>query len=274
VPATTTTTTTATTTTDAEVLARLRDFGRRLTRGASERSQLHPFGEAFFTDALRRMWVLNELRVDADAQAAELAASLDELYAHVRHRRATIEVEALATRLAPAFAAAGWQVQRNVLMVLRRERDRPPVAGLAREAGEDELRAVEAQTIVEHGDRDPELVAELLAGRAAFADAGRARYFVGAVDGVDACHATLYSDGVVAQVEDVGTIERFRGRGLARAVCCAAIDAALAAGHEIVFIAADDEDWPKELYGRLGFDTIGRESSFTWPGPAPPVRPS
>jgi len=273
VPATTTTT--ATTTTDAEVLARLRDFGRRLTRGASERSQPHPFGEAFFTDALRRMWVLNELRVEADVQAAtELAAALDELYAHVTHRRAAIEVETVATRLAPAFAAAGWHVQRDVLMVLRRERDRPPVAGLAREAGADELRAVEAQTIVEHGDRDPDLVAELLAGRAAFAEVGRARYFVGAVDGVDACHATLYSDGVLAQVEDVGTIERFRGRGLARAVCCAAIDAALAAGHEIVFIAADDDDWPKELYGRLGFDTIGRESSFTWPGPAPPVRPS
>jgi GNAT superfamily N-acetyltransferase len=221
------------------------------------------------------MWVLNELRVDADdVQAGELAAALDELYMHVTHRRAAIEVEDIAQRLAPAFAAAGWQVQRDVLMVLRRERDRPAVAGLAREASEAELRPVEAQTMVEQGDRDPELVAELLDGRAAFGHAGRARYFLGSVDGVDACHATLYSDGVFAQVEDVGTIERFRGRGLARAVCCAAIDAALAAGHEQVFIAADDDDWPKELYGRLGFDTIGRESSFTWPGPAPPVHPS
>jgi ribosomal protein S18 acetylase RimI-like enzyme len=220
------------------------------------------------------MWVLNELRVDTDVQAGDLAAALDDLYGHVTHRRAAIEVEDVAQRLAPSFAAAGWQVQRNVLMVLRRERDRPPPAGLAREVGEDELRAVEAQTIVEHGDRDPDLVAELLDGRAAFAHAGRGRYFVGAIDGVDACHATLYSDGVIAQVEDVGTLERFRGRGLARAVCCAAIDAALAADHEVVFIAADDEDWPKELYERLGFDTVGREASFTWPGPAPPVHPS
>lgn len=220
------------------------------------------------------MWVLNELRVDAEVQAGELAAALDELYAHVTHRRAAIEVEAVASRLAPAFAAAGWQVQRDVLMVLRRERDRPPLPGLAREAAQDELRAVEAQTIVEHGDRDPELVAELLDGRAAFARAGRARFFIGAVDGVDACHATLYSDGAVAQVEDVATVKRSRGRGLARAVCCAAIEAALAADHEIVFITADDDDWPKELYKRLGFDTIGREASFTWPGPAPPVHPS
>jgi ribosomal protein S18 acetylase RimI-like enzyme len=221
------------------------------------------------------MWVLNELRVDADAvEAAALAAALDELYSHVAHRRAAIEVEDVAQRLAPAFAAAGWHVQRDVLMVLRRGRDRPPVPGLAREASDAELHAVEAQTMVEQGDRDPDLVAELLNGRAAFGRAGRARYFVGAVDGVDACHATLYSDGVLAQVEDVGTLERYRGRGLARAVCCAAIDAALAAGHEHVFIAADDDDWPKELYGRLGFDTIGRESSFTWPGPASPVHPS
>jgi hypothetical protein len=219
------------------------------------------------------MWVLNELLVDTDVEAADLMAALDELYAHVAHRRAAIERDAVAARLAPAFAAAGWQVQRNVLMLLRRERDRAAAPGLAREVGGAELRAVEAQTIAEHGDRDPELIEELLDGRAAFARAGGGRYFVGAVDGVDACHATLYSDGVIAQVEDVGTITAFRGRGLARAVCCAAIDAAVEARHEMVFIAADDEDWPKELYARLGFDEIGREWSFTRPTAAA-ARPS
>ena len=29
-------------------------------------------------------------------------------------------------------------------------------------------------------------------------------------------------------------------------------------GTELVFIVADDDDWPKDLYGRLGFEPIGR----------------
>ena len=43
-----------------------------------------------------------------------------------------------------------------------------------------------------------------------------ARFFVAASDGVDAAVTTLYSDGVVAQVEDVGTLRDYRRRGLAR----------------------------------------------------------
>ena len=111
---------------------------------------------------------------------------------------------------------------------------------------------------------------QLLQSRSACGRAGRARYFVGAADGVDGCHATLYSDGVIAQVEDIGTITALRGRGLARAVCCAAVDAALEAGHELIFVVADDEDWPKDLYGKLGFDPVGK----AWNCTRPPAHPS
>jgi predicted N-acetyltransferase YhbS len=62
-----------------------------------------------------------------------------------------------------------------------------------------------------------------------------------------------------------------RRRGLARAACSAALDAAIAAGHELVFIVADDEDWPKELYAKLGFDVVGRPWAFTRPGPEHPA---
>ena len=82
---------------------------------------------------------------------------------------------------------------------------------------------------------------------------------------------TLYSDGTTAQVEDVATLRDYRGRGLARAAVSAAIDAAVDMGHRFVFIVADDDDWPKDLYGRLGFDPIGRAWSFTRPGPEHPA---
>jgi ribosomal protein S18 acetylase RimI-like enzyme len=217
------------------------------------------------------VWVLNQLSVDAPTDADALIGALDELYSHLPHRRAFVEDPEAGERLAPRLRDVGWLVEREVFMVARRERDRPAQAGLAREVDEATIRAVEAQTIAEQPHGEPAVVEQLLASRAAFGRAGRARYFVAASDGVDGCHATLYSDGVVAQIEDVGTLKSLRRRGLARAACSAALDAAVAAGHELVFIVADDEDWPKELYGKLGFDVVGRPWAFTRPGPEHPA---
>ena len=50
-------------------------------------------------------------------------------------------------------------------------------------------------------------------------------------------------------------------------MCTPAVEAALDTGHELVFIVADDEDWPKDLYERLGFGPVGRPWCFTRPGP-------
>ncbi len=36
-------------------------------------------------------------------------------------------------------------------------------------------------------------------------------------------------------------------------------------GAEIIFLIADDADWPKELYAKLGFDPVGRFWQFTKP---------
>ncbi|MEN3279168.1 MAG: hypothetical protein V7607_308 [Solirubrobacteraceae bacterium] len=215
------------------------------------------------------MWVLNQLSVDAPTDADALIGALDELYSHLPHRRAFVEGPEVGERLAPRLRDAGWLVERDVFMVLRRERDRPAQPGLAREVDEATIRAVEAQTIAEQPYGEPAVVEQLLASRAAFGRAGRARYFVAASEGVDGCHTTLYSDGVVAQIEDVGTLQPLRRRGLARAACSAALDAAV--GHDLVFIVADDEDWPKELYAKLGFDVVGRPWAFTHPGPEHPA---
>ena len=72
----------------------------------------------------------------------------------------------------------------------------------------------------------------------------------------------LYSDGRTAQVEDVATSPDHRGKGLASAVVLRAVEEALASGHTFVFLIANDENGPKELYGRLGFETIGHTWSF------------
>jgi predicted GNAT family acetyltransferase len=157
-------------------------------------------------------------------------------------------------------------------MALRRPRDRGPIAGLAAEVDVERHKLAEAAGIREEPyGRDEEVVRQLVGMRVALAEAvPAARFFVGRADGVDAAVTTLYSDGVTAQVEDVATLRAYRRRGLARATVSAAVDAALEMGHRFVFIVADDDDWPKDLYGRLGFDPIGHTWAFTRPGPEHP----
>jgi GNAT superfamily N-acetyltransferase len=218
--------------------------------------------------------VLNTLYVDAEVDADQLVAALEELYGGAYlHRRAFVERDDEGARLAQRLSPRGWLTERDLYMALRRPRDRPAAPGLAREVDAATHRAAEAATIREEPyGRDEDVVRQLVGMRAALADAApAARFFVGTADGVDAAVTTLYSDGATAQVEDVATLRDYRRRGLARAAVSLAIDAALDMGHRFVFIIADEDDWPKELYGRLGFDPIGRAWSFTRPGPEHPA---
>ena len=64
-------------------------------------------------------------------------------------------------------------------------------------------------------------------------------------------------DGV-AELDNVHTLKTYRGRGIARAVVGHAIRQAGDAGADLVFLIADDADWPKDLYAKLGFDPEGR----------------
>jgi ribosomal protein S18 acetylase RimI-like enzyme len=254
-----------TTPTDAADLARALAFGRRHLRGAAERAIVHPFGEAFVDTRLPRAHVLNALHVDAEIDPDQLVAALDDLYAGYGHRRASVEAAGTGARLEAELRRRRWQVERNVVMVLRRPRDRDGDRALAREVDAATHRAADAATLRgEPFGRDEEVVRQLVDMRVQFAAAvAVTRWFVGAADGVDAAVTTLFSDGRVAQIEDVVTQREYRRRGLARAVLTLALDAAIAMGHELVFLVADADDWPRDLYGRLGFDPVGETWGFT-----------
>jgi ribosomal protein S18 acetylase RimI-like enzyme len=72
----------------------------------------------------------------------------------------------------------------------------------------------------------------------------------------------LRTEGNVAQIEDVYTVPEARGRGHARALVTHAVAVAKADAPELIFIMADDDDWPKELYARIGFERTGRLLQF------------
>ena len=241
------------------------DFERGYSERAAARAASHPLGVTLRDDAVPRAHMLNLLRVTVhEATPTELTAALDALQGHLLHRAAYVEHDALGHALAAPLREQGFVVERHLYMTLRRGRDRDAGQGLAEEVDEATHAAVETTTTRErpHGG-DVEVVRQLAWARAALRAAVATRSFVGSTDGVRAATATLLSRGAVAQLEDVATLTAHRRRGLARAVCSAAVDAALAAGSALVFVVANDDDWPKELYGKLGFEAAGASWAVT-----------
>ena len=237
---------------------------RGLLAAAAGRAEPHPLGVLVFDAARPRVWVHNQLHVTGPAgDIDDLIEVLDEHYGRLAHRRVILEDEVEGERLAGGFRDRGWQVEAHVYMALREPRDREPDAALAAEIGAGAHQAIERLTLGEAAfAHDPEVVEQLISARTAHrAACDEARCIGGYAGGEPAGTTVLYRVGDVAQVEDVGTLTAFRGRGVARAMVSLAVD--LAGGADLTWLAADDDDWPKELYAKLGFRPIGRIWVFT-----------
>jgi ribosomal protein S18 acetylase RimI-like enzyme len=73
------------------------------------------------------------------------------------------------------------------------------------------------------------------------------------------CNIWLDDGNAVALLEPVGTAERYRRRGMARAVCLAAMKAAAEAGADTaIVLSASENPASTDLYRRLGFEELGR----------------
>ena len=69
-------------------------------------------------------------------------------------------------------------------------------------------------------------------------------------------------DGV-GQVEDLFTLQKFRKRGIARALIHHCVAGARAKGAGPVIIAADPKDTPKRIYAGMGFRPMAVQSHYT-----------
>jgi ribosomal protein S18 acetylase RimI-like enzyme len=131
----------------------------------------------------------------------------------------------------------------------------------------EELEASDLNDVWAEGTRsspygvDEEVVRQLVEQKHLLAAAG-ARFFAARVDGRIASHCDLYSDGSTGQIEAVMTLEAFRNRGLARAVVTKALEESRAAGDDLTFLLADGDDWPRDLYDKLGFYEVGSVYEF------------
>ncbi len=237
--------------------------------GARCAERIVPFrsGRAYFNDTFPRVWDMNYLLVDRGkpVDPGELAAEAELLHTDAghAHRRIVVPDEAVGASLEPFFRRIGWRIDRFAIMVYRGGGERRANTSEVDEVTmEDLFQLREELARAEPWATDDEVVREVLDAAALYRTAGNARYFAFHVEGAPVSAAELYSDGRVAQVENVATLPAHRGRGRASAVVLRAAEEAEATGHDLVFLVTDAGDGPKELYTRLGFETAGRMWSF------------
>jgi GNAT superfamily N-acetyltransferase len=196
---------------------------------------------------------LNCLRLEhGQPRAGDLLASAEELLGDLDHRKIEVEDEALGEQLRPAFHAAGYRSARLVWMVLAGGPDAP--RGDFEEVGFADLRDLRAEWA---NDFTPEEIAAFQPVEEEVAERLGCRTFVARVDGRPA--AFVHFSMAAREIRLVYTSPAARGRGLARALVGAA---ARAIGDHVVLVA-DDEDTPKRLYQRIGFEPAWTMWEFT-----------
>jgi GNAT superfamily N-acetyltransferase len=255
---------------------RAQAFERDLHERCANRKYDHRWGTAFFNDEVPMFYELNFLLVEGehpDISAEGLAEEAERVMSATRclHRKVVVYDETEGEKLAPDFETMGWDVDRLLFMVYRREPDSWVQLDAAVELNEEAHEAAkDTFNRREPYVTDEETARQLLLGAHIISKAANKRAFGAWSGGVIASICELYSDGSVAQIEDVATLREFRNKGLGRAVVLRALRTALDSSHDEVFLIADAEDWPKDLYKKLGFDTAGTYWHFVKRPPGHP----
>lgn len=195
-------------------------------------------------------WDYNLVRVedDADIGAGELVAFADEALAGLAHRRVGFEVVPAGERVRAGMEALGWKVTRLVWML--HDGSTPTATGLdVEQVAYDVVRHLRVAwhhedfpgvDFTDHFDHEREVAMQRNAQVFAAFEQDRPVGF-----------AQLEREGGGAEITSVFVHPDQRGRGLGTGITKAAI----AAAGEVsdLWIVADDDDRPKELYARLGF---------------------
>jgi RimJ/RimL family protein N-acetyltransferase/predicted GNAT family acetyltransferase len=252
------------------LIERIHAFRAALQDAVAEQRIPATHGVGLFAPSVREVYDMNYVRADEPAPADELIADAERLMEDYFHKR--VILERADARTATGFRALGWTVVPHLIMALTREPDRLVDTSMVREVSFEELMRARREVTVGEPWGDEEISSLLDAAKRLIIHAVPTRFFAAFVDGEIAAYCELRSDGSVSQIEDVNTLARFRGRGLGRAVVQHAIGEARASG-ELVYLEALAEDWPRELYAKLGFDVVGeRHFNTLFPHPLTRLR--
>jgi GNAT superfamily N-acetyltransferase len=234
----------------ADVAARARAF--RNATYAAVCDVLEPWAHGTVARASRypSYYDLNVVQVvdDPAMSVEELTAFADAALAGLAHRRLDFDLVDAAEALRPGFEASGWKAARLVWM--RHEAPLPPGPEVAVE--EVPYDTVHELRVIWHREDFPghEPGAYHEQSREVALRCG-ARVLALREGGVPIAYAQIEPSGPAAEIAHVYVHPDYRGGGRGTAITRAAIEAAGDARD--LWIVADDEDRPKDLYARLGF---------------------
>ena len=247
-------------------LARVHRFEHEVEMAGTKKVP-SPLGFGVITPELPLRHDSNFLFVERPVDAREAMGEADRILGGegYDHRVIITFDDAIGEILRPQLNALGWRTMRHVFMVQRREPDKDADLSIVKEVDHSALRPGRTREIVAQPWGTPVVAEQILDSKVFIGHLAETRFFGVEVDGEIVAWTDLYVAQEVAQIEDVATLREHRGRGYATAVVLRAIEVGRALGADLVFLVADDEDWPKALYRRLGFDPVGRLYKFAKP---------
>lgn len=246
-----------------DAFERTADFLRRGLESIADSVRPIDGGWLVLTPSLPQVWNLNHIRLVAPMDYKAALERAEEDLAALPFRHLVADSDALGQALASPLRREGFEIEREVVMAAtgrpqKRARSAPVI-----EPDEQAMMAIERRWYGEDSRVTADAVEHLLEAAKREQRAWHERHFgIIGDDGNLAAITKLRSDGRTAQVEDVYTVPEARGRGFASTLVSHALSQARQGGHAFVFIDADDCDWPKHLYARLGFEPVGRRWVF------------
>jgi hypothetical protein len=149
-------------------------------------------------------------------------------------------------------------------MALRRAPDRAIDSSAVTEVEIDSIRGAREAAL--RGDRrEPEVAAQAVEAGALASDEVPVRAFASLIGGEVGAYCVLRVAQSGAKITEIGLLERSRGHGAGRGVVWATAVAARRARSPLVFVEAQDEEWDKSVYRRVGFDELGATYRFIRP---------
>ncbi|MEO6714582.1 MAG: GNAT family N-acetyltransferase [Mycobacteriales bacterium] len=223
-------------------------------------------GWAFLNDTYRHSHDHNKILLSSASDGVQAVAEADHVLggAGLSFRLVEAQTQAIAAVVRPALSAAGYECDNE--LVMRWDAARAPTSSGQRGVVEID---VSERCSAATEDWRQELPNE---GEAVWGQLGeRARtvadfatfFAVRAADGSVASRADLYLHDGIGHIEDVMTRVDQRGQGFASTIVLTAARRAVESAASVVFLVASADDWPQQLYRRLGFDTVGASASFT-----------
>ncbi|HVQ86864.1 MAG TPA: GNAT family N-acetyltransferase [Actinomycetes bacterium] len=253
----------------ASHLERIYQFTKDVTRRqATRHTVLGPGVELLLNDDFPVSHVHNYVLATDGAKPPDVLAGIRQLTSEGRHAHTHLVVDdagTLAARLEQPLADEGMKRENLEILLWTSDIDRPadPSVTVQEVTGQILDTAVWSDWERDLPQAPPDTIRQLVERRSALEKAVDTTHL--AVLDADrvVSRASVYHENGVGQIEDVNTQPDYQGRGYARATVLAGVDLLRGLGCDLIFLEADADDWPRELYFRLGFTHLAPLTTFT-----------